>query len=133
MLNVKKTLTKILNTLKTNNSNISTLQGNVSTLQSDVSSLKSRYVIQSHSTSGYSMSANGAHTVSLTITKSGYTPLGIVGYSTAGTYSGYSVATSWYLSDRTSGSGIAHAYVTNRSANTGTWTTTFYVLWQKNI
>lgn len=105
----------------------------ISNLKTSVTNLTTRYTISSHSTSSYSIAANGAHTVTLTITKSGYTPLGIVGYSTSGSYSGYSVATSWYLSNRVSGSGTANAYVTNRGSTASTWTTTFYVLWQKNM
>lgn len=78
--------------------------------------------------SALSVSAGGFATASFSISKSGYTPLGIVGITKSGTQYTTSVLLAYYISGST-------AYVTWRNTATSTGaslTTTVYVLYKKN-
>lgn len=86
------------------------------------------FAVEEVSSGQYTMAANGAKALSIPLSKAGYIPIGIVGQRTSGTNSGYSVPTQFSIND-----GELAAYITNRGNVTGTWETTFKILWLKSI
>lgn len=106
MLNVKKTLTKILEWLS------------------------APLVVQTTSKSQTFSASTGA-AVEISVTKSGYYPLAVVGYQIAGTSSGAAEARQIRMSSQSNGSGTAYIYVWNNSSSSYTWTVTAHVLWIK--
>lgn len=62
------------------------------------------------------------------LSKSGYTPIAIVGFQIAGDSSGRAEIRQWRLNGSQ-----AYAYVWNNNSASQTWTLTFHVLWLKTI
>ena len=62
------------------------------------------------------------------LSKSGYTPVAIVGFQMSGSASGYSDVRQWRLNGSQ-----AIAYVWNNHSASQTWTLTFHVLWLKTL
>ena len=62
------------------------------------------------------------------LSKSGYTPVAIVGFQISGSSSGYSDIRQWRLNGSQ-----AYAYVWNNNSASQTWTLTFHVLWLKTL
>lgn len=91
------------------------------------STIPRQYIVGSVTTSAISVAANGATTtLSVSASKSGYTPIGVVGYTKAGSSSGYVFLSSMYLD----GTNIIYL-LRNTFSSAATVTTTFYVLYEK--
>ena len=78
-----------------------------------------------------SCAANTGTAVEITVTKSGYYPLAVVGYQISGSASGNADVRQLRMSSQENGSGTAYIYVWNNSGSAYTWTVTAHVLWVK--
>lgn len=109
MLNVKAHLTKLTNGLD-------------------------RYVAFSTETMTISVNANTYGQSYVSITKSGYTPIGIIGFDPAGGGTGSLMSVKFYIRNVTEGSGeIFYGYRNNGNNNITNATITFTVLWRKEV
>lgn len=124
--NVKAALDKLVSNDSTNSTNI----GKKTTYDD--------FVVTSHNSGTISNGNGGAAVKTINITKSGYYPLGIVGYTSKSTnhYNNTEMEpciTHIYLSARNNGSGTIYGrtFVSNNSAWTYSSEFTAYVLWVK--
>ena len=105
MLSVKKTLAKVLN------------------------ALDNGYVVENKTSTQTTVGANGySGALSVNVAKSGYTPIGIVGISKSGGSSLYCFVSNYSIS----GNNITF-YLRNTYNGSATVTTTFSVLYKKNL
>lgn len=84
-------------------------------------------------TATISVAANGRNGVTKTVTKSGWTPVGIVGVRCSGVNAGYARQIAWELQNVQSGSADAYVYFENAYNANVSWTVNIHVLWMKNI
>lgn len=119
MLDVKKLMAKLLTSLRT--------------LRSDVNTLKTRiqYDVDEHSIS-FTQTKGTQSTYTNTFSKSGYYPVGIVGWSLSGTGVGQIVLYTCHISSASKGSVTIRIGVRNNNTNTDiTGSVIARVLWQK--
>ena len=74
------------------------------------------------------VSAGTGAGVTADLSKSGYTPVAIVGFQIAGDSSGHAEIRQWRLNINQ-----AYAYVWNNQSAAKTWTLTIHVLWLKTL
>lgn len=91
------------------------------------STIPRQYIVGSVTTSAISVAANGVtNTQSVSASKSGYTPIGVVGYTKSGSSSGYVFLATMYIE----GTNIMYL-LRNTFSSAAAVTTTFYVLYEK--
>lgn len=78
-----------------------------------------------------SCAANTGTQVNVSLSKTGYYPVAIVGYQVAGDGSGSADVRQYRLTAQSSGAGTAFFYVWNTSGTTRNWTVTAQILWVK--
>lgn len=78
-----------------------------------------------------SCTANTGTQVNVSLAKTGYYPVAIVGYQVAGSGSGSADVRQYRLTAQSSGAGTAFFYVWNTSGTTRSWTVTAHILWRK--
>ena len=93
---------------------------------------KDPMISDSHTGSG-SVGANTGANITVSMSKSGYYPIGIIGYSITGDGSGYADARQYSMTAQSTGSGTARFYVWNNSTSQKTWTVTAQILWLKKL
>ena len=89
----------------------------------------SAFVVTSHTcNAAASIAQNGLASGNVSLSRSGYYPLGVVGFNSGNRYCYF---VNCYLSARSNGAGTLHWEMSNRTANAQSPTSTAYVLWAK--
>ena len=89
-------------------------------------------VLTSTYTIASSLASGGSATNTFTVSKSGYTPMGLIGFHFVGsTYANGAVGHAW-LTDRSVGQGTIHVTVRNVASKANTIKGAFYVLWAES-
>ena len=130
--------------LKTISTSIDGLGDDLETVQSDLDTVESTLANKLNSNALYGKFSVSTGAVSVTVnannynsntgsavSKSGYYPLGIVGYDITGTGSSVAVPIKYYLTDRGNGTCKVFAGLRNNGSSQANWTFTAYILWVK--
>ena len=100
--------------------------GNADTILSDP--YNHMFAVTNHSLS-HAISANGNGQIALNVTKSGYYPVGVIGYDIAGTMSTWLFPFKMGLTNKTTGSARIYCNLKNTGSSASNGTMSISVLW----